>query len=125
VAGISLKYFIIPDIRLVPKNEKIPDQRYHSDHSVDQDVERHADEGDSWQSMLHAAVQQSRRHQRCCLITEDWYESDDRLEPEANSGSGNQKNRIEQTTNKFNERIRAGVATRLTPARQNFYFDIF
>src|ERR1700751_1698813 len=61
-AGISLKYSIVSNVRLVPENEKITDQRHHSDHSVDQDVECHPHEGDFWQSMLDAAIQESRRH---------------------------------------------------------------
>src|SRR5262245_24000675 len=125
MTGIFLKYSIVADIRLVPEDEEITDQGHHSDHSVDQYIERHSHKGNPGQSMLDAAVQQSRRYQGCRLITQNRYKPDNRFHSKTDSSSRKNENGVEQTTDKFYE----GIGTRILPCPilpgQNFDFDIF
>src|ERR1700737_3321832 len=74
--------------------------------------------------MLNATVQQGCGHQRSCLISKDGDKTDNGFKSKTNSRSGNDENRIEQATNKLNERIRTGASSCPRLRRQNFQVNV-
>ena len=119
---MALKQFVVPRIRFEPEGEGVANSRNDAHDFVDENVQRHAREGNARDAAARGVDQTARGNKRGSHITETRNQTDDWVEAEFKMRARKGDEIVHDVREPFEERLEAGLLLLLL-RRQDFEFD--